>query len=95
MYYGTPEKDDDNLRPIKCDVLGIFGTKDASIPNNGRYQWTVPNHQSDQVRLAVARISHQDETGIVTSAELGESGTFRINSTLDVGPVAQTPDARW
>ena len=34
MYYGTPEKDDDKLRQIKCDVLGIFGTKDASIPNN-------------------------------------------------------------
>jgi hypothetical protein len=63
---------------------------DASVANTGRYQWTVPNHASDRVRLAVARISHEDETGIVTSAELGESGTFTISSTLDVTPIAET-----
>ncbi len=64
--------------------------EDASVANTGRYQWTVPQHPSGGVRLAIARVSHSDETGIVTSAELGESGTFTISSTLDVGPVVET-----
>jgi len=33
MYYGTPEKNDARIAQIKCDVLGIFGTQDRSIPN--------------------------------------------------------------
>jgi carboxymethylenebutenolidase len=33
MYYGTPEKDAAKLAKINCDVLGIFGTQDRSIPN--------------------------------------------------------------
>jgi carboxymethylenebutenolidase len=33
MYYGTPEKDNAKIAMIKCDVFGIFGTQDKSIPN--------------------------------------------------------------
>lgn len=33
MYYGTPEKDKSKIASIQCDVLGIFGTLDRSIPN--------------------------------------------------------------
>jgi carboxymethylenebutenolidase len=33
MYYGQPEMDDDKLRQLNADVLGIFGTQDKSIPN--------------------------------------------------------------
>jgi carboxymethylenebutenolidase len=33
MYYGTPEKDLEKLKTLQCDVLGIFGTNDTSIPN--------------------------------------------------------------
>lgn len=33
MYYGTPEKDAEKINKIQCDVLGIFGTQDRSIPN--------------------------------------------------------------
>jgi carboxymethylenebutenolidase len=33
MYYGSPEKDKAKIATIQCDVLGIFGTKDRSIPN--------------------------------------------------------------
>ena len=32
MFYGTPEKDATKLKKVKCDVLGIFGTQDKSIP---------------------------------------------------------------
>lgn len=33
MYYGSPEKDKTKIAKIQCDVLGIFGTQDRSIPN--------------------------------------------------------------
>lgn len=33
MYYGSPEKNAERIQKIQCDVLGIFGTRDRSIPN--------------------------------------------------------------
>jgi len=33
MYYGQPEQDESKLKNLQADVLGIFGTKDQSIPN--------------------------------------------------------------
>jgi carboxymethylenebutenolidase len=33
MYYGQPEKSEDRIAQIKCDVLGVFGTQDRGIPN--------------------------------------------------------------
>lgn len=33
MYYGQPEQDEAKLKTLQADVLGIFGTKDQSIPN--------------------------------------------------------------
>ncbi|HEX8439613.1 dienelactone hydrolase family protein, partial [Archangium sp.] len=34
MYYGRPVTDVQELKSIKAPVLGIFGTKDESIPND-------------------------------------------------------------
>jgi hypothetical protein len=61
--------------------------EDASVPNTGRYTWTVPNTPGS-MRLALARVSHMDESGVITDIEAGESGTFFINSTLAVGDEA-------
>lgn len=33
MYYGQPERSEEKIKQIKCDVLGIFGTQDRGIPN--------------------------------------------------------------
>jgi carboxymethylenebutenolidase len=38
MYYGSPETDADNLMPLACPVLGIFGSKD---------KWLTPKVVSD------------------------------------------------
>jgi len=38
MYYGATESDPDNLAPLACPVLGIFGTKD---------KWLTPKVVSD------------------------------------------------
>jgi carboxymethylenebutenolidase len=34
MYYGRPVLNVDELKALKAPVLGVFGTKDESIPNN-------------------------------------------------------------
>lgn len=34
MYYGRPVMDAQELKAIKAPVLGVFGTKDESIPND-------------------------------------------------------------
>jgi len=56
-----------------------------NIPNTGSYTWSVPSVNASGVRLGVVEIAFADPTGLVTDAELGESGGFQIASAAGVG----------
>jgi hypothetical protein len=55
-----------------------------SVPNTGLYKWRVPD-VAGSMRLGLASVWEIDEAGVVTDAEVAESGTFEINTTLGVG----------
>ncbi|HEY3217021.1 MAG TPA: T9SS type A sorting domain-containing protein [Candidatus Eisenbacteria bacterium] len=82
--------DPDGL-PQAVDLISSFDDgatwriEAQGMANNGSRLWTVPSVTTDQLRLAVAAVNRVDATGIVTDAELGESGTFRISATVGVG----------
>jgi hypothetical protein len=54
-------------------------------PNTGRYDWTVPNVQTDQAKVAVVLVESADSTGDVVDGVLGVSETFSIEATVGVG----------
>jgi hypothetical protein len=54
-------------------------------PNSGSYDWTVPNVQSDQAKVAVVLVSSADSTGDVVVGTLGVSEAFSIESVVGVG----------
>jgi hypothetical protein len=54
-------------------------------PNTGRYDWTVPNVQTDQAKVAVVLVESADSTGDVVDGVLGVSETFSIEGTVGVG----------
>jgi hypothetical protein len=54
-------------------------------PNTGSYDWTVPNVQTDQAKVAVVLVESADSTGDVVDGVLGVSETFSIEGTVGVG----------
>jgi hypothetical protein len=61
------------------------------LPNSGSYDWTVPNVQTDQAKLAIVLIESADATGTEVSGVLGTSEPFAIDAIVgvnDPGPVA-------
>jgi len=54
-------------------------------PNTGSYDWTVPNVQSDQAKVAVVLVESVDETGEITAGVLGVSDVFSIEGVAGVG----------
>ncbi len=57
----------------------------TGLANSGQYEWTAPQVTTDQARLALVVIRKVEETDVITSVELGESGTFSIGGVTGVG----------
>jgi hypothetical protein len=58
-------------------------------PNTGSYEWTVPNAQTDQAKVAVVLVESADETGNLVDGVLGVSEAFAIEAPLGVGDLGQ------
>jgi len=54
-------------------------------PNTGSYDWTVPNVQTDQAKVAVVLVESADATGEIVDGVLGVSEAFSIEATVGVG----------
>jgi predicted NUDIX family NTP pyrophosphohydrolase len=54
-------------------------------PNTGSYDWTVPNVQTDQAKVAVVLVESADETGDNVDGVLGVSEAFSIEAVVGVG----------
>jgi hypothetical protein len=77
--------------PATVDVIvsgddgATWSVNARDVPNTGSYDWSVPSLFTDQARVAVVNVLSENESGIVTSLELGESATFRIEGVTGVG----------
>ena len=56
-----------------------------NLPNNGKYDWTVPNVSASRARVGIATLASEEGGDVVTAREFGESGAFRIEGTTGVG----------
>ena len=54
-------------------------------PNTGSYNWTLPNVQTDQAKVAVVLAESEDETGYIVDGVLGVSEAFSIETVLGLG----------
>src|SRR5439155_21867028 len=72
------------------DGGATWNVEAAGILNSGSYTWVVPAVASSNVRLAVVKIAFVEASGVVTDAEIGETGTFRITAPAGIGNSAYT-----
>ena len=54
-------------------------------PSTGSYDWTVPNVQTDQAKVAVVLVESADETSYSVDGVMGVSGAFAIAAPVGVG----------
>jgi len=54
-------------------------------PNTGSYDWTVPNVQTDQAKVAVEMVAPTEEAGYIVEGVLGVSEAFAIDGLVSVG----------
>jgi hypothetical protein len=64
-------------------------------PNTGSYDWTVPNLQTAQAKVAVVLVESADETGYIVDGVLGVSEEFSIDSPVAVGTGGPAQFALW
>lgn len=58
-------------------------------PCSGSYDWTVPEVQTDQAKIAVVLVESADDTGYLVDGVLGVSDEFLITATTGVGTLPE------
>jgi hypothetical protein len=89
----TWDKDND---PSLVDVIASYdngvtwNVAARNVPNNGKYDWHVPNVSTSQARVGITTVISESGSDLVTGREFGESGAFRIEGATGVGndPIA-------
>ena len=68
-----------------CDGGGTWSLIARGQPNTGSYDWTLPNVQAQQAKVAVVLAESADESGNLVDGVLGVSEAFSIDGVVGVG----------
>jgi hypothetical protein len=72
------------------DGGGTWNMVARGQPNTGTYDWTVPDAQTEQAKVAVVLVESADETGYLVEGVLGVSEAFSIGGLVGVGDPGPT-----